>query len=322
MATTFFLRLIFIQVGFTAVTTTTTYSCLSNATCGCSLNSAVLTKIVGGEQAGTDTWGWIVSLRVNNNHICGGSLISSTIVLSAAHCLTSVKSISTLSVNVGSKYLSVIHQQRSVSKVYVHKNYNTSTFVNDIAIMQLSTAINLNDRSVALICLPSTATNNVEYPTVGTSVVAIGWGVLSSDSKTPPNTLQQVTLQTFSSTASNCRKSVNNATVQLCAGVQGGGKDTCQGDSGGPLMMFSNRQWNLIGITSYGTGCALPDYPGVYTRVSYYVDWISCFLTKNTSCIKNTVFKQYIFSSSGLRIFYKDITVFFLCLMILQLRLT
>jgi secreted trypsin-like serine protease len=86
--------------------------------------------------------------------------------------------------------------------------------------------------------------------------------------------------------------------------------------------MFSNNQWILVGITSYGTGCALADYPGVYARVSYYVDWISCFITNNTACIEKTSYRQYLFSSARLSIFYKNITVFFLCLMASQLSLS
>jgi trypsin len=221
MAMTFYLHLFSIQVCFTAVASII-YSCLSNATCGCSSNSAVLTKIVGGEQVGTDTWGWAVSIRVGTSHICGGSLISSTLVLTAAHCLMSLKTASTLRINVGSKYLSVIRQQRSVSNFYIHKNYDSNTFANDIAIIRLSSPINKNDQSVALICLPSI--KNSDYPSTGASVVAIGWGVLLSDSKTPSNTLQQVTLQILSKTATNCRRSIRNDTIQFCAGVQGGGK--------------------------------------------------------------------------------------------------
>jgi secreted trypsin-like serine protease len=64
--------------------------------------------------------------------------------------------------------------------------------------------------------------------------------------------------------------------------------DTCQGDSGGPLMMFSNNRWYLLGITSYGNGCAEPDYAGVYTRVSTYDELINCFFENNAVCIKNT----------------------------------
>ncbi|CAF2128623.1 unnamed protein product, partial [Rotaria magnacalcarata] len=67
-----------------------------------------------------------------------------------------------------------------------------------------------------------------------------------------------------------------NWTVQLCAGVSGGGKDTCQGDSGGPLMMFSSsNQWVLIGVTSSGIGCARAGYSGMYTRVAAFQGWIN-----------------------------------------------
>ena len=218
---TFFLRLLFVQIGFTAVTTMT-YSCFSNATCGCSFNSPVISRIVGGEQAGADTWGWAASIRIGNRHICGGVLISSTLILTAAHCLTSCKSIRSLSINIGSKYLSVIGQRRTVSNVYVNQNYDSINFAHDIAIIGLSSPINMNDHSIALICLPSTI--NTDYPPVDATVVAIGWGVLSSGDRNPSNTLQQVTLKTVSKYALTCQKVIRNVNVQFCSGVQGGGK--------------------------------------------------------------------------------------------------
>ncbi|CAF5177296.1 unnamed protein product, partial [Rotaria magnacalcarata] len=138
------------------------YSCLPNSTCGCSSNSAVLSKIVGGEQAQTDTWGWIASIRIGNSHICGGSLISSTLVLTAAHCLRTIKSIASLRVNVGSNYLFIIRQQRTVSRIYIHHDYDSTNLVNDIAIISLSSPIDMNDSSISLICLPSIKTT--EYP--------------------------------------------------------------------------------------------------------------------------------------------------------------
>lgn len=221
MAITFLLRLFLIYIEIISVIMVK-YSCSSNETCGCSLNSAIITKIVGGEQAGSDTWGWAVSIRTGNNHICGGSLISSTLVLTAAHCLISIKSKSTLGVNIGSKTLSTIHQKRSVSDFYIHRDYSTSTFINDIAILRLSSSIDTNDQSIAVICLPSI--ENTEYPPINANAVAIGWGVLASEDKIPSNTLQQVTLNVISNTEINCQKSVNNASSQFCAGVRGGGK--------------------------------------------------------------------------------------------------
>ncbi len=117
------------------------------------------------------------------------------------------------------------------------------------------------------------------------------------------STLQQVTLAIIDYRTSTCSPLINDYRLQLCASVADGSKgnyldyllfpyyflsiltDTCQGDSGGPLMMFSsNNQWILIGLTSYGEGCAQPGYAGVYTRVAAFQDWINS--TMNTACIQ------------------------------------
>lgn len=105
--------------------------------------------------------------------------------------------------------------------------------------------------------------------------------------------LQQVTVETIDYSAPMCNSILKNRQLQFCAGVEGGGKgsfnevscfgfdgnlslDTCQGDSGGPLMMFTtSQQWVLVGVTSYGDGCARPNNPGVYTRVAAYLTWIA-----------------------------------------------
>ena len=84
-------------------------------------------------------------------------------------------------------------------------------------------------------------------------------------------------------------------------------------------MLFSDGQWILVGITSYGSGCALADHPGVYTRVSYYSEWISCFLSGNDSCIENEESKQRFFLSGGASVFGKNIFVFSFCFVILKL---
>lgn len=113
-----------------------------------------------------------------------------------------------------------------------------------------------------------------------------------------PGNLQQVTLYTIDYRASSCSKLIKDQHIQLCAGVTGSVKgdyylirylcfypllidlilDTCQGDSGGPLMMFTQKnQWVLVGLVSFGDGCARQNNSGVYTRVAVYKDWIQSY---------------------------------------------
>lgn len=148
-----------------------TYSCQANATCGCSAQAAVLTKIVGGEAARSQSWGWAVSIRrrATNAHFCGGSIISSQHVLTAAHCVVGTTSVS-LRVYVGSITLSYTSQARDVSAIRVHSGYNRETFVNDIAILKVSPPFNLEQTGVDLVCLPNVSVTQAEYPAANTTV--------------------------------------------------------------------------------------------------------------------------------------------------------
>jgi transmembrane serine protease 4 len=216
----FFFTWFLIQITFISITGIS-YPCSSNLTCGCSLKSAVVTKIIGGEAATIDSWGWAVSIRSGNSHTCGGSLISPNVVISAAHCFVSIGAISTLSVTAGSTYWRSIKQQRSISEIFIHRYYNSKTFVNDIAVLHLSSPFDMTDHSLALIC-PSTRI--IENESNNTNVVAIGWGVLTPNSNVPWNTLQQVTLKTIENTARSCQQLIRDEKVQFCAGDLKGGK--------------------------------------------------------------------------------------------------
>lgn len=220
MAIIFLITWFFIQNSFTSISSIL-YSCSSNSTCGCSLKSNVSTKIIGGIEADIDNWGWAVSIRSGNSHMCGGSLISPELVVTAAHCFLSVDTISKLSVTAGSKYLTDIKQQQSISEIFIHRNYNAERYTNDIAIIRLSTPFNMNDRSLALICL---STKTIEDKSNDTNAIAIGWGVVVVDGKVPSNALRQVTLKTIPNTDITCRRLIPDEKVQFCAGVSGGGK--------------------------------------------------------------------------------------------------
>jgi secreted trypsin-like serine protease len=158
------------------VSSQTIYNCSPNATCGCSANSAILTKIVGGENAASDTWGWAASLRYTstNSHFCGGSIISPSHILTAAHCTIGLSSPSEVTVYVGSIYLSVTGQVRSVSNIYIYPTYSSTTYVNDLSILKLSSPIDFSQSGVNIICLPdipSSILATEEYPPPNTNVM-------------------------------------------------------------------------------------------------------------------------------------------------------
>lgn len=254
----------------------TVYSCNLNASCGCSRNSTTVSRIVGGEPANSSTWTWAVSISIANSYLCGGSIISPTFVITAAHCVYGYQE-SPITVYAGSTVRWSGTQSRTVSEVFVHAGFESTTYVNDIALLKLDSPLDITDPNLGLLCLPSvnqSILSNSEWPPVGTNVVAIGWGRLS-ESGSLPTRLQQVTLEIVDHEASTCTPVIGDWRFQLCAGVPGGGKDSCQGDSGGPLMMMLGDRWTLIGLVSSGIGCARPEYAGVYSRVAAYENWIN-----------------------------------------------
>ncbi|MCL4168653.1 UNVERIFIED_CONTAM: hypothetical protein GTU68_008266 [Idotea baltica] len=150
-----------------------------------------------------------------------------------------------------------------VARIIPHEDFNAVTRRNDIALLALATPFSLGD-FVQPIPLPAPLQN-----TTGDCVLT-GWGDVAEDGPNP-DVLQKLTLPVISD--QECRQdylSLEIADSMICAGVPEGGKDACQGDSGGPLAC----QGYLGGIVSWGEGCAEPGYPGVYTEVAYFVDWI------------------------------------------------
>ena len=153
-----------------------TYVCLNNSTCGCSTNSAILSKIVGGETASNGTWNWIVSIRLKrtNSHICGGSIISDSHILTAAHCTVPYIFPSLLRIYIGSIYVDSAAQIRDVSQIFNHQFYSAIDYLNDISILKLSTPLNFDQIGIGKICLPNISSNILEideYPSPGINVI-------------------------------------------------------------------------------------------------------------------------------------------------------
>lgn len=266
--------------------TPTNYTCYRRATCGCSKRpTALLTKIVGGEPVNAaNPWAWIGSLRRNNIHSCGASLLTPWFAITAAHCVEDIESLSILSLNFGVTNLSSIGQLRNVVEVFIHPFYRRKPTLNDLALIRLDQPIDLANSDISVICLPRPSEFNLrlgEYPPIGVNLIAIGWGTNDLFMPIFSPVLKQVTLRSIGSSDASCTDRINDKPTQLCAGYPEGGRDTCKGDSGGPLMFFKNGRWQLIGVTSTGGICGAPNTPGVYTRIAYYDSFIQQIINYN-----------------------------------------
>ncbi|KAL4779899.1 trypsin-like cysteine/serine peptidase domain-containing protein [Aspergillus varians] len=232
-----------------------------------SLLSAVLAEeaIVGGSEGRIEDFPYQIGLLSRGSLICGGSIISKNYVVTAGHC-TAGASASSLSIRAGSSSSSSGGTVVKVSSITVHPDYDEDTVDNDISILTLAEDLTFGD-TIAAVDLPTSSS----LPTTGTVGTASGWGALEEGGGVS-STLQYVDVPVVSK--SQCTSDYSGFNVitasMFCAGEEQGGKDGCQGDSGGPFV----ADGVLIGITSWGNGCARAGYPGVYSSPAYFRDFI------------------------------------------------
>jgi len=207
----------------------------------------------------------------DGSHFCGGSVIGPNHVVSAAHCTVIWDSPSEVIVVAGEHDRSVdegSEQTVSVVKLTVHESYGSpKNFENDIAIWELGEPLQMNDY-VAPVTLPEPMQQSEGDCTVS------GWGTLHSGASSLPDKLMKVDVPFVSDQTCKLEYPFSIAESMICAGERG--KDSCQGDSGGPMICYNaDGSGYLAGIVSWGIGCGGLFHPGVYTEVSYFVDWIS-----------------------------------------------
>ncbi|XP_019381522.1 PREDICTED: plasma kallikrein isoform X1 [Gavialis gangeticus] len=232
-------------------------------------------RIVGGTDSSPGEWPWQVSLQVKlttQKHLCGGSIISDQWILTAAHCTDGYESPDIWRVYTGILKQSEINEDTRffrVQDIVIHPQYVIAETGYDIALMKLDKPMNFTDVQQP-ICLPSKEEANTVY----TYCWVIGWGY-AQERGPIKDILQKANIPLVSKEECQSRyqeHTINNKVI--CAGYKEGGKDACKGDSGGPLSCKHEEIWYLVGITSWGEGCARPELPGVYTKVAEYADWI------------------------------------------------
>ena len=161
-------------------------------------------------------------------------------------------------------------QKSNLDKIILHPEHNSATFENDVALLHFPMHMVTNDY-VHPIGLQE------KKDIVGVDCLVTGWGALTEGGYSP-KILQKVHVPTVSDT--ECDADYGTGSIfpsMICAGYREGGKDACQGDSGGPMVC----EGYLTGIVSWGYGCARPDYPGVYTEVAYFRDYIIDTINNN-----------------------------------------
>ncbi|MEU3661022.1 serine protease [Streptomyces sp. NPDC032940] len=225
--------------------------------------------IVGGTTTTTSAYPFVMQITdASQNQFCGGTLVSPTKVVTAAHCMVGE---TTRSVRVvgGRTYLNGTNGTvAQVSKIWIDPAYTDATNGDDVAVLTLSTSMPYTPASYV-------SSSDTSVYAAGTTARVLGWGT-TRENGSSSNQLRTATVPIVSD--SGCRTSYGSdfvASDMVCAGYTSGGVDTCQGDSGGPLLIGGV----LAGITSWGEGCARAGYPGVYSRLTTFSDLVTAQVT-------------------------------------------
>jgi secreted trypsin-like serine protease len=259
-------------------------------------NWATDPRIVGGQNAALGAYPFMVALISASatdpyqGQFCGGSLIAPHWVLTAAHCIVKTFDIngvpltfltaSSLDVMLGSNKLANPVTRIRAAQIIVHPNYNANTQDFDMALIKLS-----NNSSLSTV-QPLLAIDAALAAT-GKNGRIIGWGDQASGANNFPVDLKEANVPIVAQ--NTCSAAYTGISARMiCAGFPQGGIDTCQGDSGGPLLVSSGAGvWRQAGVVSFGEGCALPNLPGVYTRLTEFNAYLEAQLGRGLSAVQN-----------------------------------
>ncbi|MEV0690042.1 serine protease [Streptomyces sp. NPDC050388] len=223
-------------------------------------SAAAPQPIVGGTTTTASAYPFVMQITdASQNQFCGGTLVTPTKVVTAAHCMVG-ETTGSVRVVGGRTYLNGTNGTVArVSRIWISPDYRSVTRGDDVAVLTLSTSMPYSTAGYV-------SSSDTSVYAAGTTARILGWGTTSSGGSSS-NQLRTATVPTVSD--ASCGSSYGSRFVRsdmVCAGHSSGGVDSCQGDSGGPLLIGGR----LAGITSWGDGCAAAGSPGVYTRLTTF----------------------------------------------------
>ncbi|KAI4457443.1 tryptase-related [Holotrichia oblita] len=247
-------------------------------------------RIVGGVETTANAYPWMVYLTYSGRFYCGASVINDRYILTAAHCINGFpkeRLAATFLDHDRSTTYETKTFTRKIANILKHGGYGVGgTFNNDIALLKLNEPLDFSGL-------------------VKPVSIVTGWGATESTGQVS-NVLREVDVPVISNM--ECRSTGYGRRItdnMICAGYPEGQKDACQGDSGGPMHIANNSLYSIIGVVSWGEGCAQANYPGVYTRVnryitrSFFLSWetnLGCGITnRQDRILGGEVTKQYEF---------------------------
>lgn len=245
------------------------------------------TRIVGGVVADQHEFPWMVALSKRGKFYCGATIITRNHLLTAAHCVDGF-SAKEIKATIGEYNRTMKNDTKRqiirIKEIIRHPNFQISNFKNDIAILKVETEMKFATPYIQPACLP--AYENRNY--TGIMATVTGWGRTGEYSGTS-NEVRKVEVPIMS--LDECRQNSGYVPTRItdnmmCAGYIEGQKDSCQGDSGGPLQIAGSKAGTMevVGIVSWGRGCARPNFPGVYTKISNYIDWVDSNIDNECTC--------------------------------------
>jgi len=243
----------------------------------CGLPMVQMQRVIGGKPAVYHSWPWqVLMVRKGQTH-CGGSILSSKFIVTAAHCVTRHYNINDLEVRVGVTTKYDRGQRYKIKKIVIHHRFSPYTLSHDIAMLELEKPIKFGIKARP-VCLPQ-----MSVP-VGKKCYITGWGRME-DRGDPAVLLQQAVVPIVSQRECQ-RKNFKNLHMQvtndmICAGDGGQtNKGGCQGDSGGPLVCEVDGRWFLHGAVSHGSGdCDSKKAYTVFARITFFKHWIEAVMS-------------------------------------------